>query len=98
MFDGMQTAEFLFFVVLFCFVLALSLLPIYTMLTPALRWRVQSADCAKGRQGTVSVSMEAGYRGHTPATPPTPTCGMCLVVDQFAYGNSNRSLEAAWQY
>lgn len=26
-----------------------------------------------------------------------PKC-MCLVVDQFAYGNSNRSLETAWRY
>lgn len=27
-----------------------------------------------------------------------PTWGKCLVVDQFAYGNSNISLEATWQY
>lgn len=32
----------------------------YTMLSPSLRWCVQSADCAKGRMGAVSVSKETG--------------------------------------
>lgn len=83
MFDVMQTADFF-----------PPPLRSYIVLTPALRWRVRSADCAKGRKGTVSVSTETG-KGHTLLTP---SCGICLVVDQFAYGNSNRSPEAAWQY
>lgn len=66
----------------------------YAVLTAALRWRVQSADCAKGRDGIVSVSKETSL-GHILLTT---ACGISLVVDQFAYGNSNRSLEATWQY
>lgn len=57
-----------------------------TIVDLALGWqRVRSADCARGRDGAVSVSggWWWGWRGGGGVVPP-----FLLVVDQFAYANS----------
>lgn len=54
----MECTRLHFYFILYIFFQRLPLLYLLTMLTPALRWRVRSADGAKGRQGTVSVSEE----------------------------------------